>query len=417
MQNSWIMLKELDHQTWQVQYLESFYFAIVTMLTIGYGDNVPKSWNEKIIAIFFILSACLWFSYSINAIGTIIKEINLNFVERSKKIRVINRYMHQRNIPYSLQYKIREYLTFRWKEESEIDLQQEEILLNELSEELQQELKKQANNVFFKHCDFLFKNFSLELQNSLSPYIKRKIIQPQNSFSIYSLSEVFQPHLCFVEQGQLQYQNFLKVSLKSVQSQDNFLDVSEFIEESNNVQTFKAIGYVSLLILSKSDFMNIIRSYPKDYQKFCNLKDQFILQVQQQHLPNSQFCIACGNNTHGLKECPNLYITLDRELIIKRHQYSVEQKRQHQKRSKKRGKTSFSTLSDREIIEQFVIYFQMNNKSQCKLNQENNQFMNKKQRIVNLIQMTNPNKLKIIILEDKIQFLNQDFLNKVLNIQ
>ena len=64
------------------------------MLTIGYGDNVPKTWNEKIIAIFFILSACLWFSYSINAIGTIIKEINLNLVERRKKIRVINRYMH-----------------------------------------------------------------------------------------------------------------------------------------------------------------------------------------------------------------------------------------------------------------------------------------------------------------------------------
>lgn len=31
--------------------------------------------------------------------------------------------MSQRNIPYSLQYKIREYLTFRWKEEAEIDLQ------------------------------------------------------------------------------------------------------------------------------------------------------------------------------------------------------------------------------------------------------------------------------------------------------
>ncbi|CAD8093943.1 unnamed protein product [Paramecium primaurelia] len=357
-QNSWIILKELDHQTWQVQYLEAFYFAIVTMLTIGYGDNVPKSWNEKIIAIFFILSACLWFSYSINTIGTIIKEINLNLVERSKKIRVINRYMHQRNIPYSLQYKIREYLTFRWKEESEIDLQQEETLLNELSEELKQELKKQANNVFFKHCDFLFKNFSLELQNSLSPYIKRKIIQPQNSFSIYTLSEVYQPHLCFVEQGQLQYQNFLKVSLKSVQSQGQFVDASEFIEESDNVQTFKAIGYVSLLILSKTDFMSIIRQYPKDYQKYCHIKDQYILSVRQKHLPYSQFCIACGNNTHGLKECSNLSITLDRELIIKRNQYTVEQKRQHHKRSKKRGKTSFSTLCDRDIIEQFVIYFQ-----------------------------------------------------------
>lgn len=46
------------------------------MLTIGYGDNVPKSANEKIVAIFFIMGACLWFSYSVNTIGIIIKDIN-----------------------------------------------------------------------------------------------------------------------------------------------------------------------------------------------------------------------------------------------------------------------------------------------------------------------------------------------------
>jgi len=74
--------------------MEAFYFAIVTMLTIGYGDNVPKTWNEKLISIFFILGACLWFSYSVNTIGMIIKEINQNKVESSRKIRIINRYMH-----------------------------------------------------------------------------------------------------------------------------------------------------------------------------------------------------------------------------------------------------------------------------------------------------------------------------------
>lgn len=72
------------------------------MLTIGYGDNVPKTWNEKLLAIMFVMLACLWFSYSVNTIGTIIKEITQNKVERSKKIRIINRYMHRRNIPYGL---------------------------------------------------------------------------------------------------------------------------------------------------------------------------------------------------------------------------------------------------------------------------------------------------------------------------
>lgn len=85
--------------------MEAFYFAIVTMLTIGYGDNVPKTPNEKILAIIFIMGACLWFSYSVNTIGNIIKDINQNMVERIRRIRVINRYMHKRNIPFGLQYR------------------------------------------------------------------------------------------------------------------------------------------------------------------------------------------------------------------------------------------------------------------------------------------------------------------------
>lgn len=47
------------------------------MLTIGYGDNVPKNSIEKIVTMIFILGACniknnilgLWFSYSVNFIG------------------------------------------------------------------------------------------------------------------------------------------------------------------------------------------------------------------------------------------------------------------------------------------------------------------------------------------------------------
>ncbi|CAD8111551.1 unnamed protein product [Paramecium sonneborni] len=358
LEDSWIQFKYLDQQTWQVQYLEAFYFAIVTMLTIGYGDNVPKSYNEKIVAIFFIMGACLWFSYSVNTIGIIIKEINQNMVERIKKIRVINRYMHKRNIPYGLQYRIREYLNFRWKEEAEIDLQQEEQLLAELSEELKQELRQQSNSVFFSHCSFLSSNFSLEFQNALSCHITRTIIQPQNTFSIFTLGNFKQPHLCFVEQGQLQYLNRHRHSLKGIQCQGQFLQVQDFVSENENTQIFQAIGYVSLLTLSKIDFLSVLNNFPKDYQYYCQLKDNIKLSIQKKQLPYGVYCAACKLSDHDLIGCPQLKLTIDREVVIKRHLYSKPQDRNEYKRSQKRSKDLFQTLTDLEIIEQFALYFQ-----------------------------------------------------------
>ena len=80
---SWIENRNLLDKSTNLQYLESFYFTIVTMLTIGYGDNLPYNSAEKIITCLFIIFSCtifilllaLWYSYSINFIGSIINDI------------------------------------------------------------------------------------------------------------------------------------------------------------------------------------------------------------------------------------------------------------------------------------------------------------------------------------------------------
>lgn len=44
----------------------------VTMITVGYGDIVPVSDIETIVAILSMLIACGVFAYTVNAIGMII---------------------------------------------------------------------------------------------------------------------------------------------------------------------------------------------------------------------------------------------------------------------------------------------------------------------------------------------------------
>jgi len=43
--------------------LSSIYWAVTTMVAIGYGDIVPQNKNEKIVAIGAMLLACVIYGY------------------------------------------------------------------------------------------------------------------------------------------------------------------------------------------------------------------------------------------------------------------------------------------------------------------------------------------------------------------
>ena len=65
---SWINTRGLWHSGWEYQYLEAFYFCIVTMSTVGYGDIVASNYMEKIVCIVMMFFACGVFGFSINTI-------------------------------------------------------------------------------------------------------------------------------------------------------------------------------------------------------------------------------------------------------------------------------------------------------------------------------------------------------------
>lgn len=60
---------------WIEVYISSIYFSFITMITVGYGDITPQTYQEKlyVIVVTIISSGC--FGYVINTIGNIFQEI------------------------------------------------------------------------------------------------------------------------------------------------------------------------------------------------------------------------------------------------------------------------------------------------------------------------------------------------------
>ena len=79
--NTWIIHNNLENEDWYIQYMNSFYWAIVTVMTVGYGDITPQNNLEKFFCIFVILTGCMIFPYSINSIGIIIQDIRKNRIK------------------------------------------------------------------------------------------------------------------------------------------------------------------------------------------------------------------------------------------------------------------------------------------------------------------------------------------------
>lgn len=73
--NNWIVIKGLDHEKWTIRYIYSLYFAIVTMMTVGYGDISAQNSTECAFNVFIIVYGCAVFAYTINDIGEIFKEM------------------------------------------------------------------------------------------------------------------------------------------------------------------------------------------------------------------------------------------------------------------------------------------------------------------------------------------------------
>ena len=73
--SSWISQYGIEEYSNVDRYIVSFYWAIATMLTVGYGDVLATSTPERIYNIFVMLLGCATFGYSMNSIGILLQNI------------------------------------------------------------------------------------------------------------------------------------------------------------------------------------------------------------------------------------------------------------------------------------------------------------------------------------------------------
>ena len=149
---NWISVHNFQNYSFLENYINSLYFIITTMTTVGYGDIVGISLIERIFQIILLAIGSIAYSYILSTIGTYAKNENHAQIKYAKDSNILEEIrISYPSMPFKLYNKIYKHLILRTKKECKLDLN---ILISSLPYTLK-------NNILFSVYNKIIKNFKI----------------------------------------------------------------------------------------------------------------------------------------------------------------------------------------------------------------------------------------------------------------
>ncbi|KAL4463876.1 hypothetical protein ABPG74_005813 [Tetrahymena malaccensis] len=292
--NSWLTKFELINSPWYIQFLNSFYFNTVTMVTVGYGDISPQTDLERLFSIFTVLSACCVFAYSISEVGSIFEQMNKATKKQKVNMFIINSYMKKKRITIDLQYQIRHYLEYYWNESFSENTYKQQMIINQLSNNLKENLMLEANRLILESP--LFRdNFSLKTLLKTVSIVTEQRCTPEEI--IYLGGESDDNSIYFIEKGQVQVfhtfenPNFDSKNQMNVRGRGEYFGEVCFFTGKSRVNNYRSLDFTTLLKIERNKFIEILQENPEDYERYCMIKDDITFNNNIKHTQRK--CVYC----------------------------------------------------------------------------------------------------------------------------
>ena len=102
----WIEAGDYTGTTTSQLYLTSFYFAMTTLTTVGYGDISGNNTTERILCIFLHLIGVISYSIAAGSLTSILSNYDEMNQQTNEKLHVLNRLYKENNLPNEIYYTL-----------------------------------------------------------------------------------------------------------------------------------------------------------------------------------------------------------------------------------------------------------------------------------------------------------------------
>ncbi|KAF4320283.1 hypothetical protein BBO99_00005707 [Phytophthora kernoviae] len=267
-EDGWVNSMGLLDKGLYEKYVTSFYWAIMTMTTVGYGDVHPTTTRERIFAIVAMVVGAWIFAYGITNVVAMVT--NLNGPDSRFQLRMdeLNDYMEARELPMQLRYEIREFF-FNSRISAESKLVNEGKILAELSALLRSKIAFAINDSVLNKMPFFAgadHNFLMELALSMRmvcfPPLEEVILEGEIGEEMFF---IFRGVVEIVKSG---------VQLGLLGQKQYFGEMAILNQNCLRTATVRTLCFCELRMLTREKFLIALTHYPAMKQRIARIVDK-----------------------------------------------------------------------------------------------------------------------------------------------
>ena len=278
-------------------YLRKFYLVVETMTSVGYGDILPVTSTQRIVAVVSMCFACVLFGNIIGNIQGYIESYGADEKYYENTARRLKNHLKQNKLPPELRHRVVQYIYYL-KNLQQRNGPREINLLESLSAPLKEEIYIQTRG-YLLASSAVFRIYCGSFLKYLGHQMKTEVFAPgDNIFKEGEMSNT----IFFLCSGKVQiYHEATKTVFKDINKKSKYFGEISFFLDTCRTASAMCLDFSEFLTLDRSNFFTVLHSRPREMEitrvliyntgKYNNLSE---LGVR---------CYLCRKMGHVAKNC------------------------------------------------------------------------------------------------------------------
>lgn len=266
--SGWASLRGVPHDVEvSTTYIQSLYWCVTTLTTVGYGDITPATNPEMLYAIVVEIFGIATYGYIIGNVANILVNLDPAKARFRENMQNLGTFMNTKGITGKLQDRMRDYYAYLWQKPGAND---ETLIMNGLPAGLRSEVSLYLKRDIIQKVPFL-KDAREALIRDIALQMTPVVVVPGEY--VFHAGETGH-EMYFISKGRLEVVGEDGETLLGVLSDGEIFGEMALLSGQKRIASVRATDYCDLYTLDKQTFDRIIEGYPEFAQHISQVTDR-----------------------------------------------------------------------------------------------------------------------------------------------